>query len=163
MTRFRDLLKPQPGSTPKDEQERASKGLADAVAQSNLRWWRKGEPTPCQGKCLLLAVAPYSQYDLTLLDVIDESLGGGRSDAVQVYVVNWQDYESADQLAPDFPGITQAHQTPLAAVWEPGSPKKAAWGKKARDMAAEALGLPAEDLSSRIKAESPSYATVARQ
>jgi hypothetical protein len=162
MTRFRDLLKPRPGSTPKDDQEHASNGLAEAVAESNLRLWRKGEPTPYQGKCLLLAVAPYSQYDLTLLDVIDESLAGGLPPAVHVYVVNLQYYDSAEQLGPDFPGMTQAHQPPLAAVWEPGSPKKVAWGKQARDLAAEALGLPAEDLSRRIKAESPSYTTVVR-
>lgn len=163
MRRFRDLLKPDPHSTPMDEQARASKGLADAVVGSNLRWWRKGEAAPCQGRGLLLAVAPYSQYDLMLLDLIDESLGSGRSHGVQVYVANLQDYDSVEQLLPDFPGIGAAPQTPLAAVWDAGSEKKAASGKKARDMAAEALGLSVDYVSGRIKAESPSYANAARQ
>jgi hypothetical protein len=163
MTRFRDLLKPDPGSAPKDQQERASKGLADAVAASNLRWWKQQEAIPSQGRCLLLAVAPYSQYDLTLLDLIDELLGSKNLLGAQVYVVNVQDYDSIEQLAADFPGIGQVHQTPVAAVWELGSPKETAWGKKARDMAAEALGIPLAELSRRVKEESPSYANVVRQ
>src|SRR5437879_4989450 len=98
MTRFRDLLKPGPHSTPKEEQERASKGLAEAVAQSNLRRWQRGEGAAGQGTCLLLAVAPYSQYDLALLDLIDERLAAGLSSRTQVYVVNLLDYGSVDDL-----------------------------------------------------------------
>ena len=74
MRRFRDLLKPDPRSTPLGEQDRASKRLAGAVAESNLRWWKKGETGSGHGKFLLLGVASYSQYDLTQLDLIDESL-----------------------------------------------------------------------------------------
>jgi hypothetical protein len=161
MRRFRDLLKPEPQFSPKEQQDRASAGLADAVEQSHMRWWRKGESAPCRGKRLLLAVAPYSQYDLTLLDVIDESLGSGRSVGVEVYVVNLRDYDSVEQLAVDFPGVGAAPQTPLAAVWDDGSEKAAACGKKARDLAAEALGIPADDLSERIKAEAPNYTNAA--
>ena len=164
MTRFRDLLKPDL-STPKDEQVRASKGLADALAASELRRWEGRGTLPAQGKCLLLAVAPYSQYDLTLLDLIDERLGAKppARPPVYVYVVNLLDYDGAEQVDADFPGVAQVHQTPLAAVWESGSPKKATWGKQARDMAAEVLGLSADDLSRRVKAESPSYANVVGQ
>jgi len=164
MTRFRDLLKADL-STPKDEQDRASKGLADAVAASNLRRWEGPSALPAQGECLLLAVAPYSQYDLTLLDLIDERLGAKppAGALVVVYVVNLLDYDNAEQVGADFPGVAQVHQTPLAVLWESGSPQKAAWGKQARDMAAEALGLSADDLSRRVKAESLSYANVERQ
>jgi hypothetical protein len=158
MNRFKDLLTPGQGSTPKDEQQRASAGLADALSGSNLRRWEGRGALPVQGKCLLLAVAPYSQYDLTLLDVLDESLDSGRSPAIPVYVANLLDYDRVEQVRADFPGIAQAHQTPLAALWESGTPKKIAWGKQARDLAAEALGLDPEVLSRRVAAESPSYA-----
>ena len=157
MTRFKDLLTPSQRSTPKDEQKRASAGLADAVSASNLRRWEGRGVLPVQGKCLVLAVAPYSQYDLTLLDVLDESLASGQA-AFPVYVVNLLDYDTVEQVRADFPGIAQANQTPLAALWESGSPTRTAWGKHARDVVAEALGLAPEDLSRRVVAESPSYA-----
>src|SRR5215217_4194883 len=99
MKRFKDLLKPTPGSSPRDDQERASKGLADAVAESNLRWWKERGEFPPRGKSLLLAVAPYSQYDLALLDLIDERLGADGTAAV--YVVNLLDYEDAEAVRSD--------------------------------------------------------------
>jgi hypothetical protein len=163
MTRFRELLKPDLRTTPKGDQERASKGLANAVAQSNLRRWQGRRALPAQGKCLLLAVAPYSQYDLTLLDLIDATLGADRAAALPVYVVNLLDYDNAEEVGADFPGIAQVQQTPLASFWEAGSPMKTAWGKQARDMVAEALGIPADDLSRRIKEQSPNYTNVVRQ
>lgn len=155
MSRFLDLLKPGHGSTPKDDQDRASAGLAVAVEQSNLLWWKKRDEAPRPAKCLLLAVAPYSQYDLALLDLIDQRPGA--APAVQVYVANVQDYDSVDALAADFPGAPPSPQTPLAALWGAGSEKQVAWGKKARDLAADALGLSAEDVSARIKADAPRY------
>ena len=110
---------------------------------------------PCGGKCLLLAVAPYSRYDLALLDRIDERLASGLAPAVQVYVANVRDYDSVEQLTADFPGAPPALQTPLAAVWGAESEKQVAWGKWARDLAAEALGLSAEPVAGRIKADAP--------
>jgi hypothetical protein len=162
MTRFRDLLKPGPDSTPKDEQQRASAGLADAVSASNLRWWQGHGALPTEGRWLLLAVAAYSQYDLTLLDILDESLGSGRGEAVPVYVVNLLDYENVGQVRADFPGAP-VHQNPLAALWESGSLKRATAGKQARDMVAQVLGLDAEDLHRRIVDESPSYSNTVRR
>jgi hypothetical protein len=160
VTSFRDLLKPDPRSTPAEEQGRASAGLADAVKRSNLRWWRSREPVLGQESYLVLAVAPYSQYDLTLLDLLDEKLSA--SPAVPVYVVNLQDYETPERLGADFPGVGQFHQTPIAALYEAGSLTNVAWGKKARDMAAEAVGFSPDELSRRVVAESPNYANSPR-
>jgi hypothetical protein len=157
MTRFRDLLKVGPRSTPGEEQRRASEGLADAVKGSNLHWWEAGGDVPDQGEWLLLAVAPHSQYDLVLLDLLDERLASERP-RMPVYVVNLQDYDSPEQLSADFPGVGQMHQTPLVAICQSSSPKKVAWGKKARDLAAEALGLSPDVLSRKVVAESPRYA-----
>ena len=157
MTRFRELLKPNPQSSPGEEQLHASAGLAEAVRQSKLKWKGARGPLQCQEKCLLLAVAPYSQYDLVLLDLLDERLASGRP-AVQVYVANLQDYDSPARLGEDFPGVGEAHQSPVAALFESGSAKAVACGKKARDLAAEALGLPADELTRRVVAESPSFA-----
>src|SRR5436309_3083089 len=108
MTRFRDLLAPDPALTPGDEQRRASEGLADAVAGSHLQWWKDNQGAHQQGKCLVLVVAPFSQYDLTLLDLLNEWLAAGQSLVPDVYVANVQDYSSVEQLSADFPGIGDA-------------------------------------------------------
>jgi hypothetical protein len=156
MTRFRILLASDPASSPGDEQRRASARLADAVAQSHLRWWRDGQVAPGQGKCLVLVIAPFSQYDLTLLDLLDERLGTDQS-PLPIYVANLQDYATVEQLNADFPGIGPAPQTPIVAICDSVSPPTVAWGKKGRDLVAQVLGLPAEELARRILAQSPSY------
>src|SRR5947208_3737962 len=97
MRRFRDLLAYDPASTPGEEQRRASEGLADAVARSRLRWWKDRTAAPGSGKCLLLVVAPFSQYDLTLLDLLDERFATDPP-PVSVYVANLQDYATVEQL-----------------------------------------------------------------
>lgn len=155
MSRFLDLLTPDARSTPKDEQDRASARLADAVARSNLRWWRERGAGPCGGECLLLAVAPYSRYDLALLDLVDEAQAGDPP-AVEVYVANLRDYDSVEQLNEDFPGAPQAAPTPLAARWAPGVEKRVVWGARARDLAASALGLPPEQVAERVRADATS-------
>ena len=162
MKHFRDLLTYDPASNPGDEQRRASEGLADAVARSHLRWWKDRKVAPGPGKCILLVVAPFSQYDLTLLDLLDERLDTVQP-PVPVYVANLQDYGSVEQLNADFPGIGAAPQTPIVAICDSGSPQTVACGKKARDMAARALGLSADELSRRILAESPSYLNTTAQ
>jgi hypothetical protein len=155
MRRFRDLLAYDPALTPAEEQRRASERLADAVAQSCLRWWKGPKGVPSQEKCILLVIAPFSQYDLTLLDILDDRLGIDPY-PFPVYVGNLQDYATLEQLRADFPEIVAAPQTPIVAICDPGS-RTVACGKKARDLAAEALGIPAGGLSREIIAESPSY------
>jgi hypothetical protein len=159
MTRFRDLLAPDPASTPGEEQRRASEGLAQAVERSRLRWWKDRGVAPAQGKCIVLVVAPFSQHDLILLDLLNERLDADQP----MYVANLQDYATAEELSADFPGIGAAPQTPIVAICESGSARTVACGKKARDMVAQAVGLPADELSRRIFAESPSYAGSAAQ
>jgi hypothetical protein len=163
MTQFRNLLSydpvASPDSSPGDEQQRASVGLADAVAQSHLKWWKDRQLTANQREYLLLAVAPFSQYDLTLLDLLNERLDSGQT-LVQVFVANLQDYSTIEQLNADFPGIGSP-QTPIAVHFDSESRKMVASGKKAREMAAQAVGLLPDELTRRIFSESPSYANTA--
>jgi hypothetical protein len=162
MTRFRDLLPSDPALTPGEEQRRASEGLADAVARSHLRWWKDRRVAPGQGKCILFVVAPFSQYDLTLLDLLNERLDTDQP-PVPVYVANLQDYATAEELSAEFPGVGVAAQTPIVAICESGSSPTVACRKKARDLAAQALGLSADELLQRMVAESPSYVSSAAQ
>jgi hypothetical protein len=156
MRRFRDLLAYDPASTPGEEQRRASEGLAGAVARSRLHWWQDRAASPGPERCLLIVVAPFSQYDLTLLDILDERLTTDPP-PVAVYVANLQEYGSVEQLNADFPGIGAAPPTPIVAVCDAGTPQAVACGKKGRDLAAQVLGLSADELSRRIVSESPSY------
>src|SRR5689334_13677102 len=121
MSRFQALLKPDSNSTPKAEQERASCQLRDVVKSSHLHWWTKKATIPTQGRALLLGVAPYSQYDLALLDVLDALLARPRAPkrllSVPVYVANLLLYQTVEQLTRDIPALTQAPpQTPVAIV-----------------------------------------------
>jgi hypothetical protein len=168
MTLFQALLNPDPDSTPKEDQERASRQLPQAVKSSHLRWWTKKAPIPSEGKALLLLVAPYSHYDLALLDVLDAALARSRAPkrllSVPIYVANLQQYQTVEQLTEDIPVITQApSQTPVIVVWEDGRPSKSALGKKGRDLAADALGLPAEELNERVVAKVPIYTPPTRR
>jgi len=163
MTRFQALLKPDSTSTPKTEQERASRQLPDVVKGSHLHWRTKKAAIPTRGKALLLVVAPYSQYDLALLDVLDAAIARPRASkrplsVPVIYVANLQQYQTVEQLNEDIPTITQTPpQTPVAAVWENGVLTKTAWGKQGRDLAADVLGLSAEDLNERVVARVPKY------
>src|SRR5437763_5348887 len=104
MSRFQVLLKPD-SSFPKEAQERASRQLADVVKSSHLHWGTEKAAIPLRGKVLLLVVAPYSQYDLALLDVLDAALARPRAPkrllSVPVYVVNVQQYQTVEQLTED--------------------------------------------------------------
>jgi hypothetical protein len=154
MNRFQRLLKPDLRSTPGADQQRASAELSNAVRTSHLRWWTK-TAVPSKGKAVLLVVAPWSHYDLALLDILDAALANPRSRSrrlsVTIYVANLQDYKSLADLTKDIPTITQAPpQTPVAALWEEGIITMTAWGKRGRDLTAEALGLSAEDLNKQV-------------
>lgn len=154
MTRFRELLKHDPLSSPAEEQRRASEGLAGVVRQSRLRW-KDERPLPSRDKYLLVAVAPYSQYDLVLLDLLDEKLASACA-SVPVYVSNLLHYGSAAQLREDFPGVGEGLQPPMAALFEAGSAKAVASGNKARELVADSLGIPGDELTRRVLDGSPS-------
>src|SRR5947209_1618176 len=136
MMRFQTLLEPSATSTPKQDQDRASQGLATAVAGSHLRWWTRGGERPA-GRYLLLAIAPYSQYDLTLLDLIEESFESGTNPPISVYVTDLMEYATQEDLRTDFPDITQVFQPPVVTLVEPGKPNKSASGPAGRDLTAQ--------------------------
>jgi hypothetical protein len=160
MTHFQALLQPADStSTPTKEQNSASCRLFDEVKKSRLGWWMEQASRPRRGTVLLLVVAPYSQYDLALLDVLDAFLArpsATRSKSVSVYVANLESYSTVKQLANDIPTITQAPpQSPVAALWVNGKLSESAWGKPGRDLAAKAVGLTPEDLNQSIVARIP--------
>lgn len=140
MTRFRNLLRFDPASSPAEEQASASRNLPEAVGQSNLRS-EAGRTTPHEGEYLLVAVAPYSLADLAFLDLIDDQFAVSRAKTIPVYVHDLLEYANVEELQADFPGLLSANPTPFAALWGAGSAPRVESGKRARDMIAELLWI----------------------
>ncbi len=136
MKRFQELLKPDLDS-PVAEQERASRELHDMVISSRLYWWSKVTASPNSGKFLLVVVAPWSNYDLALLDLLDDL-----DTFLPVYVANLQQFETIEQLTEVIPTVTTIPpQTPVVAFWVDGGFRDSAFGKLGRDLVATTLGL----------------------
>ena len=49
------------------------------------------------------------------------------------------EYENEKHLQDDFPGVGSATPTPLASLWDSGSPLRVESGKRARDTIVEIL------------------------
>ena len=54
-------------------------------------------------------------------------------------------------------------QTPVAALWEDGEWSKSAWGKQARDLTADVIGVRADELRNEILARVPKYNPTAQR
>jgi hypothetical protein len=159
MNQFQELLDPTSELTPGEQQTLASDRLPDVVRTSHLRWWVRPRVTPPTGQLLLVIIAPYSHYDLAMLDILDETVA--KSDGSKtwnlegVYVSNLQSYHSIDDLTLDIPDIKHFPlQTPLVASWDNG---KLEWacGKSGRDLAAKTVGIPADAFSRDVIARIP--------
>ena len=162
MTRFQDLLKPDAASTPRLDQERASRQLPEAVKASRLFWWTKAHAIPTESSFLLIIVAPYSHYDLAMLDILDDMIANpwvsNHSRIGPIYVANLLDYQSLDQLTKEIPIITRAPlQTPVAAVWIDEEWRNTESGKRGRDLVAAEFGISPEAFNERVIARVPKY------
>ncbi len=161
MTSFQDLLlKPVPGSMPGEKQLEASRQLPTVVQNSQFKWWDQASQLPTVGGFLLLIVAPYSHYDLALLDLLNEQIGRRSillgSQSVPVYVANLLTYPSAESLLQEFPIVKNPPlQTPLTLMGQNGAWVQSAEGKWGRDLAATALGIVADTLNQQVIARVP--------
>ncbi|OJW12384.1 MAG: hypothetical protein BGO49_21260 [Planctomycetales bacterium 71-10] len=129
------------------------------VRASRLHWWEPSAP-PAGGTAVLLVVAPWSHYDLAMLDVLDESVPGPDrpGEAPPVFVANLERYRSVEELTADIPILESfPFQSPIAALWRDGAFRNVAWGKAGRDLVADALDLPPEAFNEQVIARTPRY------
>jgi hypothetical protein len=147
MTRFRQLLQPSTETSPGQEQRRASESLPGAIAASPFHPWC-GRADFDDG--LLILVAPYSQYDLALLEEME-----ARAPTIPVYVGNLMDYPSLDALKNDVPDVGGSPATPIAKHWSRSVPGPTVSGKAARDMIASLLGVNPAKFNQRLLNASP--------
>src|SRR5262249_27284589 len=103
------------------------------VAESRLHWWSPGNPVCERGKRLLIGVATYSEYDMRLLDLLDDALGESRCSSIHVDVFDVLDCPTMDDFDRYVPGVGIVLQTPVVGVWENGVLKDKGSGAPARE------------------------------
>jgi hypothetical protein len=113
---FLDLLRRDPALSVGERQNRASEELPDWVRSSALRWLTQTDSVNGTGDKLVVGVAVWSRYDLTLLD--DLNAFAAANPDVRVYVFD------VDRIGGQFdrfvPGIGDVGQTPVVGVWAGG-------------------------------------------
>lgn len=137
---FRSLLTSVPGSEPAETQRRASQLLPERVKASPFDWWPTDAIPNGTGDHLLVGVAVWSVYDLTMLDLLEAAVRNGQGAGVPVGVFN------VDQLAAaDFerlmPAIGFVHHSPVVGHWVGGQLIEKACGFHGRELVARLFGL----------------------
>lgn len=133
-------------SDPVEAQKKASKKLVEVVRQSKLRWWNDrislGSPLPEQFS--LLIIATYSNYDLWLLDSINQKLNMQKT--LPIYVSNIDHYLTLEDLKKEIPIISELYQTPIFVKYNLGW-LNIANGKDAREAVGEFVGMNPKEIS----------------
>ena len=138
---FRDLLTHEPKLPAAESQRRASAELPDRVRKSVLTWWPDRSDTNGTGSRLVLGVAVWSNYDLRLLDLMNEAVASGTQPGLSVAVFNLDDVGSPDEFQRIFPGIGEVLQAPAVGYWEAGKLKETATGYFARQLVGRLLNF----------------------
>jgi hypothetical protein len=141
VTSFRVLLQHDPKLSPGESQQRARRLLPELVGHSALGWWVSGRPLPTTSRLLLVGVAVWSGYDLTLLDHLDRAVSDGANPGLHVYVFDVDESPSQETFSAIFPGIGFVHHTPVVGHWEGGELIEKACGFDGRQIVARLLGI----------------------
>jgi hypothetical protein len=141
MTRFSDLFRSGRELEPSTRQDLVERRFPAVVADSRLHAWSPGNPIRQQGKRLLLGIATYSENDMRLLDLVEESQMRHDGDSLWVDVFNTLEWKSRQDLDKYIPGLGDVYQTPVFGLWEDGRLNEQAWGKDARDRVIRLCGL----------------------
>jgi hypothetical protein len=146
MSTFLDLLtddKRIPSST----RDRARPSLSQVVAKSTLHNWSPADPVPATGKRVLIGVAPWSGYDLRLLDILDQITSAVRGRVPHLAVFDVAECKSQQDFDRYIPSVSPVYQTPVVGIWENGDLKEKATGAVARNRVAQVFGITPEQLT----------------
>jgi hypothetical protein len=116
-----------------------------AVAESHLRLWKPGDPIPDRGTRVLFGVAMWSQYDLHLLDVINQALAERDDNDLTVDVFNAGILTTLEDFENYIPGL-EAHHTPVLGIWQDGKLIERQFGYHASDRIARMFGASADEI-----------------
>lgn len=146
MSRFFDLPRLEVDSdcspTNLGEAERAFPSL---VAQSHLHLWRPGDPIPANGLRILIGIATWSEYDLHLLDVVNDALANQNGSGPHVDVFNIDGLSLGD-FDKYIPGLTAIHNTPIVGIWQDRSLVEKGVGFDGRQLVARRFGSSSNDI-----------------
>jgi hypothetical protein len=83
-----------------------------------MHFWKLGDDISAASRRVLIGVAPYSGYDLKLLEALNELPLDPISDRIDVFdVLACQTQEDFEKY---IPGIGKVYQTPVVGIWEQG-------------------------------------------
>jgi len=137
---FRSLLRIVPGEEPGEAQRRAARELPDRVKASSFDWWPADAIPNGTGNRLLLGVAVWSGYDLTMLDLLEDAIRGGHGSGIPVGIFDIDQLTPAD-LERLIPELGVIHHSPVVGYWERGKLAEKACGFQAREIASRLFGL----------------------
>ncbi len=124
------------------QQQEASEVFPQIVELSNLVLFAP-ENVCVHSSRIVIGVATYSIYDMSLLDRIDvcaDTCFSGVSVEVFDIVDTYDKFGGFDHI---FPGIEGVYQTPVVGVWNDGVLIERASGENARDLISKVLGISA--------------------
>ena len=138
--RFTELRRT--GLTIGEENDQAERLFPVLIEQSHLHLWRPGNPIAA-GRRLLVGVANWSLYDLSLLEVLDLVVKEGRSGVDRIDVFDLDRMERGD-FEDYIPELGKVVVTPVAALWKDGILDDRGVGWRAMRLISGLLGVPLE-------------------
>ncbi len=130
------------GLTIGEENDQAEQLFPILIEQSHLHLWRPGNPIAA-GRRLLVGVANWSLYDLSLLEVLDLVVKEGRSGVDRIDVFDLDQMERGD-FEDYIPELGKVVVTPVAALWKDGILDDKGCGWRAIRLISGVLGVPLE-------------------
>jgi hypothetical protein len=120
------------------------------VEESNFRLWKPGDPIPARGTWTLFGVAMWSQYDMHLLDVINQALAEQGDNVPNVEVFNAGILTSTEEFERYIPRL-EAHHTPVLGIWQDGRLVERQFGYHASDRLARMFGTSADEIVDYVR------------
>jgi hypothetical protein len=147
MNTFFDLFARMPAPAPGAAVSTAEHEFEELVKASPCRLWHPGDTISERGLRILLGVAPWSGYDMRLLDVIIERLSGAEPAAAHVDVFStgaWQTRSDVKRYIPKM--RPEVLQTPVVEVSNNGAVTATKQGYEARELVARTFGSSSADI-----------------
>jgi len=132
MTNFTAILSAQRSRHPSTEGKNDSARLVEALSQSRLHYWTLGDDVASTSRRTLIGVAPYSTYDLKLLEALNELSLDPISERIDIFDVlachSQEDFEKY------ISAIGKVYQTPVVGIWQNGKLVQRDSGHNARQL-----------------------------
>lgn len=138
MSTFASLLDPPPDELPGDTQRRARALFPSVLGASRLEAWTPTDSAPA-GSALVIAAAPWSRYDLRLLDLLNSATVRA-AHPVRLVVFD-ADSCPPDELTRRIPSRDRPLMTPVVGWWKNGRLVESACGYAGRHLIYRVLGL----------------------